>query len=84
VPGAGLIGVFNRSQYEDVLVARVRELVPKDVWSQRYQAINDFEQRLTDRHVTVVKCFLHISRAVQKERLLARLEDPTKNQVLEI
>jgi PPK2 family polyphosphate:nucleotide phosphotransferase len=78
VPGAGLIGVFNRSQYEDVLVARVRELVPKDVWSQRYQAINDFEQRLTDRHVTVVKCFLHISRAVQKERLLARLEDPTK------
>ncbi len=78
VPEPGFIGVFNRSQYEDVLVARVRELVPEAVWSQRYAAINDFEKKLTERDVTVVKCFLHISKQVQKERLLARLEDPTK------
>ena len=78
VPEPGFIGVFNRSQYEDVLVARVRELVPESVWSKRYQAINDFEKTLTERDVTVVKCFLHISKEVQKERLLDRLEDPTK------
>ncbi|HYN73776.1 MAG TPA: polyphosphate kinase 2 family protein [Nakamurella sp.] len=78
VPEPGFIGVFNRSQYEDVLVARVRELVPESVWSKRYEAINDFEKKLTERDVTVVKCFLHISKEVQKERLLARLEDPTK------
>jgi PPK2 family polyphosphate:nucleotide phosphotransferase len=78
VPEPGFIGVFNRSQYEDVLIARVRELVPESVWAKRYQAINDFEKKLTERDVTVVKCFLHISKEVQKERLLARLEDPTK------
>lgn len=78
VPSAGLIGVFNRSQYEDVLVVRVHDLVPPAVWEPRYTAINDFEQRLTDSGVTVVKCFLHISKEVQKERLLARLDDPTK------
>ncbi len=70
--------MFNRSQYEDVLVARVRELVPEDVWSQRYSAIKHSSSNLTDRDVTVVKCFLHIAKEVQKERLLARLEDPTK------
>jgi PPK2 family polyphosphate:nucleotide phosphotransferase len=78
VPPAGHIGVFNRSHYEDVLIVRVHNLVPKDVWFQRYSAINEFEQRLTDHQVTIVKCFLHISRDVQTERLLARLDDPTK------
>lgn len=78
VPAAGFIGVFNRSQYEDVLVVRVHNLVAEPVWSTRYGAINDFERRLAERDVTVVKCFLHISKTVQSERLLARLEDPTK------
>ena len=78
VPPAGFIGVFNRSQYEDVLVVRVHNLVAEPVWSARYAAINDFEKRLVDRDVTIVKCFLHVSKAVQSERLLARLEDSTK------
>lgn len=78
VPAAGVIGVFNRSQYEDVLVVRVHDLVPESVWSKRYAAINEFEQRLVDSGTTIVKCFLHISKTVQSERLLARLEDPTK------
>src|SRR6478736_4919267 len=78
VPEPGYIGVFNRSQYEDVLVVRVHDLVPKEVWSKRYAQINAFERRLADTHVTIVKCFLHISRDTQKERLLARLDDPTK------
>ena len=78
VPPAGFLGVFNRSQYEDVLVVRVHDIVPREVWAARYEAINDFERRLTDNGVTVVKCFLHVSRKVQAERLLARLDDPTK------
>lgn len=78
VPEPGYLGIFNRSQYEDVLVVRVHDLVPKQVWAKRYAEINAFERRLTDSHVTIVKCFLHISREVQKERLLARLDDPTK------
>src|SRR6476661_10194866 len=78
VPAAGFIGVFNRSQYEDVLVVRVHDLLPADVWSRRYDQINEFEKRLADNQVTIVKCFLHISRDVQSERLLARLDDPTK------
>ncbi len=78
VPGPGAIGVFNRSHYEDVLVARVHNLVPKEVWSKRYAAINAFERRLARSSVTVVKCFLHVSKQVQAERLAARLEDPTK------
>jgi PPK2 family polyphosphate:nucleotide phosphotransferase len=78
VPEPGFIGVFNRSQYEDVLVARVHQLVPEEVWQQRYSAINEFERGLVARGVTVVKCFLHISKQEQKERLTARLEDPTK------
>ncbi|MET0964846.1 MAG: PPK2 family polyphosphate kinase [Nakamurella sp.] len=78
VPEPGLIGVFNRSQYEDVLIARVHNLVPEAVWSKRYAQINAFERRLTNAHVTIVKCFLHISKQTQQERLLARLEDPTK------
>lgn len=78
VPGAGRIGVFNRSQYEDVLVVRVHDLVPRAIWSRRYAAINSFERRLTRQGVLVVKCFLHVSRDVQAERLLARLDDPRK------
>ncbi len=78
VPAPGMIGVFNRSQYEDVLVVRVHDLVPKAMWSKRFAAINAFERDLARRGVTVVKCFLHISRDVQAERLAARLDDPTK------
>jgi len=78
VPPAGFVGVFNRSQYEDVLVVRVHDIVPRKVWSQRYPAINEFERRLAKTSVTMVKCFLHVSRKVQAERLLARLDGPTK------
>ena len=79
VPPAGEIGVFNRSHYEDVLVARVRKLVPPAVWKARFQMINDFERYLTENGVTVVKFFLHISRAEQAQRLDARLADPARN-----
>ena len=75
---AGRIGVFNRSHYEDVLIVRVHELVPKAVWSKRYAMINAFERELARNGVTVVKCFMHVSKHVQRERLLARLDDPTK------
>ncbi|AZI57708.1 polyphosphate kinase 2 family protein [Nakamurella antarctica] len=78
LPAAGAIGIFNRSHYEDVLIARVHNLVPEEVWSQRYDTINEFEARLTNLGTTVVKCFLHVSKEVQKERLAARLDDPTK------
>jgi PPK2 family polyphosphate:nucleotide phosphotransferase len=79
VPIRGTIGVFNRSHYEDVLVVRVHRLVPRQVWSRRYEQINAFEKLLTDEGVTILKFFLHISRAEQKARLLERLKDPTKN-----
>jgi polyphosphate kinase 2 (PPK2 family) len=62
-----------------VLVVRVRELVPRTVWAKRYQQINDFERMLSENGVTILKFFLHISRDEQKERLLARLEDPSKH-----
>jgi PPK2 family polyphosphate:nucleotide phosphotransferase len=78
IPVKGMIGIFNRSHYEDVLAVRVRDLVPRSVWSKRYQQINDFERILTENGVTIVKFFLHISKEEQKERLLARLEDPAK------
>ena len=78
VPKPGQIGVFNRSQYEDVLIVRVHDLVPREIWSKRYAMINAFERRLARQGVVLVKCFLHISKAVQAERLLARLDDPTK------
>src|SRR2546428_14187426 len=74
----GDIAIFNRSHYEDVLVARVRQLVPRDVWSQRYDQINRFEALLAENGVTVVKFFLHISREEQKRRFEERLKDPTK------
>lgn len=79
VPAPGLIAIFDRSHYEDVLIARVRSLASADEIERRYAAINDFEQRLTDAGTTVVKCFLHISRDEQKARLLERLDDPTKH-----
>jgi PPK2 family polyphosphate:nucleotide phosphotransferase len=78
LPQPGIVGVFDRSHYEDVLIVRVRDLVPREQWELRYGLINEFEQELADQGTTVVKCFLHISRERQKERLLARLDDPTK------
>jgi PPK2 family polyphosphate:nucleotide phosphotransferase len=79
VPAPGYVGVFNRSQYEDVLVVRVHSLVPESEWSTRYERINAFERSLLDDGVHMVKVFLHISRKEQAERLLARLDDPTKH-----
>jgi polyphosphate kinase 2 (PPK2 family) len=71
--------VFNRSHYEDVLVVRVNELVPRSAWEDRYQRINDFERHLAASGVVIVKFFLHISREEQRVRLIERLDDPRKN-----
>ncbi len=79
VPPRGMISVFNRSHYEDVLAVRVRELAPEPVWRARYDQINAFESMLTDNGVIIRKCMLHVSREQQHERLKARLDDPTKN-----
>lgn len=79
VPPPGYVGVFDRSHYEDVLIARVRDLADADEIKRRYGAINDFEQRLTDEGTSIIKCMLHISSEEQKERLLARLDDPEKH-----
>lgn len=79
VPRNGEIVIFNRSHYEDVLVVRVKSLVPEDVWERRYAHINDFERLLTDEGTTIVKMFLHISKDEQKERLQERLDDPSKH-----
>jgi PPK2 family polyphosphate:nucleotide phosphotransferase len=78
VPAKGAVGVFNRSHYEDVLAVRVHRLVPEAVWRPRYELINQFEHLLTQTGTTVLKFFLHISRDEQRERLLARLEEPEK------
>lgn len=78
VPSRGTIGIFNRSHYEDVLVVRVKSLVPENVWSKRYQHIRNFEQMLADEGTTIVKLFLHISKEEQKERLQARLDESHK------
>ncbi|HYE63855.1 MAG TPA: polyphosphate kinase 2 family protein [Phycisphaerales bacterium] len=78
-PRRGEIGVFNRSHYEDVLVVRVHNLVPQDQWELRYDHINDFEKLLHESGTRILKCFLHISKDEQKERLEARLADPVKN-----
>ncbi len=77
-PGAGEITIFNRSHYEDVLVVRVHNLVPPDVWSKRYDHINAFERILFDEGTTILKFFLHISKEEQRERLQARLDEPHK------
>ena len=79
VPARGMIGIFNRSHYEDVLVVRVHDLVPKSVWSERYEQINDFERLLGDEGTTVLKFFLHISKGEQKKRLEKRLDDPKRH-----
>lgn len=78
VPARGVIGIFNRSHYEDVLVARVHNLVPKAVWSRRYDDINAFESLLAEQGVVIVKCFLHISKEEQKERFEDRINDKDK------
>ncbi len=78
VPRPGLIGIFDRSHYEDVLIARVQRLVPVSTWEKRYGEINRFEHGLAEDGVQIIKCFLHISPGAQKERLLARLDDPDK------
>lgn len=79
LPDAGMIGVFDRSHYEDVLVARVDELVEPEVWRRRYDRINRFEAELAASGTVIVKFFLHISPEVQQERLVARLDDPGKH-----
>jgi PPK2 family polyphosphate:nucleotide phosphotransferase len=78
VPAKGRIGVFNRSHYEDVLIVRVKELVPPAVWKRRYGHIRAFEQLLVDEGTEVVKVFLHVSRAEQAARFQERLDDPEK------
>jgi PPK2 family polyphosphate:nucleotide phosphotransferase len=78
VPRRGNIGIFNRSQYEDVLVVRVRKLVPEPEWQTRYERINEFEELLVEGGMTVLKFFLHISKDEQRERLQARLDDDGK------
>jgi PPK2 family polyphosphate:nucleotide phosphotransferase len=79
VPGKGSVAIFNRSHYEDVLVARVHNLVPEKVWSKRYDQINDFEQLIaTENNTTILKFFLHISKEEQLERFKKRLDDPAR------
>jgi PPK2 family polyphosphate:nucleotide phosphotransferase len=78
VPAKGMIGIFNRSQYEDVLVVRVHGLVPKEVWKARYGEINRFERNLAENDVKILKFFLHISKEEQEKRFQERLHDPRK------
>ncbi len=78
-PPRGMIGIFNRSHYEDVLVVRVSNLAPESVWRPRYEHINNFERMLTDAGTTILKFYLHISNKEQKERLQARLDEPDKH-----
>jgi PPK2 family polyphosphate:nucleotide phosphotransferase len=78
-PGKGEIVIFNRSHYEDVLVVRVHNLAPEAVWSKRFQHICNFERMLADEGTTILKFFLYISKEEQKERLQARLDDPSKH-----
>lgn len=79
VPRKGQIGIFNRSHYEDVLIVRVHNLVPKEVWSKRYDQINHFEEMLVESGTNIVKFFLYISKDEQKKRFEERLQDPEKN-----
>jgi PPK2 family polyphosphate:nucleotide phosphotransferase len=78
-PSRGMIGIFNRSHYESVLVERVKKIVPQKVWSKRYDQINQFEKMLSDEGTVILKFYLHISKEEQRRRLQARLEDPSKN-----
>jgi len=79
VPARGMIGVFNRSHYEDVLVVRVHKLVPSEVWKRRYRQINDFERMLDENGVKILKFYLHISKDEQAKRLRDRIADKSKN-----
>lgn len=83
VPALGNLTIFNRSHYEDVLVTRVRGWIKKPVWEKRYEHINNFESLLYDGGITILKCYLHISKQEQKKRLQARLDDPLKNWKLQ-
>jgi PPK2 family polyphosphate:nucleotide phosphotransferase len=79
VPGKGMIGVFNRSHYEDVLVVRVHNIVPEEIWRPRYDQINAFEKHLVETGTVILKFYLHISSDEQRERFQARLDNPDKN-----
>ena len=79
VPARGMIGIFNRSHYEDILAVRVHKLAPRKVWKQRYEQINEFERTLTQNGVTILKFFLHVSKEEQRVRLYERLTDEAKN-----
>ncbi len=78
-PARGEIAIFNRSHYEDVLVVRVHNLVPRGEWERRYEVINEFEKRLHEHGTRILKFFLHIGRDEQRKRLLERLDDPAKH-----
>lgn len=79
VPAHGVIGIFNRSHYEDILAVRVHKLAPKKVWKARYDQINAFERYLTENGITILKFFLHVSKEEQRVRLCERLTDESKN-----
>lgn len=79
VPGKGMISVFNRSHYEDVLVVRVHRIAPESVWRPRYDQINNFEKMLVETGTVILKFYLHISRDEQRERFQARIDEPDKN-----
>jgi PPK2 family polyphosphate:nucleotide phosphotransferase len=78
LPGPGMIGIFDRSHYEDVLIARVDSLVPEAVWSRRYEELNEFEAEVAAGGTKIVKCMLNVSFDEQKRRLAERLANPTK------
>lgn len=78
-PANGMIGVFNRSHYENVLVCRVDKIEPESIWRRHYDEINQFEKLLADSGTTIVKFYLHISKKEQKERFQDRLDEPEKN-----
>src|SRR5512139_1097344 len=78
IPGKGEIVIFNRSHYEDVLVVRVHNLVPEEVWKKRYDQINDFERMLSEEGTTVLKFFLYIDKEEQRKRLQERVDNPKK------
>lgn len=77
-PAKGEIVLFDRSHYEDITAVRVNKLMPKSIWSKRFDHINSFEKILSDEGTTIVKFFLHIDKEAQKERLLSRLKEPEK------
>ena len=84
IPAQGMIGIFNRSHYEDVLTVRVHGLVPKHVWKERYAQINEFEHMLVKNRIVVLKFFLHVSASEQRRRLLKRATHPKKNWKMQL